>query len=67
MTKLDSSVYKKRNDLLRRSKVLQGILLDTRLSFDGYYKMKMDQEDAYQRWKFYNNMIKVLNKKEPKE
>lgn len=66
MTKLDPSVYKRRNNLLRQSKVLQGILLDTKLQFDRYYKMKMEQEDAYQRWKFYDKMIKALNKKDPK-
>lgn len=66
MTKLDPSVYKRRNELLRNSKVLQGILLDTDLQFDNYYKMKMEQEDAYQRWKFYNNVIKEFNKKDPK-
>ena len=66
MTKLDPSVYKRRNELLRNSKVLQGILLDTDLQFDRYYKMKMEQEDAYQRWKFYNNVIKAFNKKDPK-
>jgi hypothetical protein len=66
MTKLDPSVYKRRNELLRNSKVLQGILLDSDLQFDNYYKMKMEQEDAYQRWKFYNNIIKTFNKKDPK-
>ena len=66
MTKLDPSVYKRRNNLLRQSKVLRGILLDTDLQFDRYYKMKMEQEDAYQRWKFYNNVIKIFNKKDPK-
>jgi len=66
MTKLDPSVYKRRNNLLRQSKVLRGILLDTDLQFDRYYKMKMEQEDAYQRWKFYNNVIKAFNKKDPK-
>lgn len=66
MTKLDPSVYKRRNNLLRQSKVLRGILLDTSLQFDMYYKMKMDQEDAYQRWKFYDNVIKAFNKKDPK-
>lgn len=66
MTKLDPSVYKRRNELLRNSKVLQGILLDNDLQFDRYYKMKMEQEDAYQRWKFYNNVIKAFNKKDPK-
>lgn len=63
MTKLDPSVYKRRNNLLRQSKVLRGILLDTSLQFDRYYKMKMEQEDTYQRWKFYDKMIKALNKK----
>ena len=66
MTKLDPSVYKRRNNLLRQSKVLRGILLDTDLQSDRYYKMKMEQEDAYQRWKFYNNVIKAFNKKDPK-
>lgn len=67
MTKLDPSIYKRRNALLRQSKVLRGILLDARLQFDRYYKLKMEQEDAYQRWKFYNNVIKIFNKKEPTE
>lgn len=67
MIKLDSSVYMKRNKLLRQSKFLKGILLDTDLQFDKYYKMKMEQEETYQRWKFYNNVIKVFNKKEPKQ
>lgn len=67
MTKLDPSIYKKRNELLRQSKVLQGILLDGELQFDKYYKIKMQQEDAYQRWKFYNNIIKAFNKKDPKK
>lgn len=62
MTKLDPSIYKKRNELLRQSKVLQGILLDGNLYFDKYYKIKMQQEDAYQRWKFFNYMIKELTK-----
>lgn len=66
MTRLDPSIYKRRNNLLRQSKVLRGILLDTSLQFDRYYKMKMEQEDAYQRWKFYDKMIKAFNKKDPK-
>lgn len=66
MIKLDSSVYMKRNKLLRQSKFLKGILLDTDLQFDKYYKMKMEQEETYQRWKFYDTLIKLLNKKEPK-
>lgn len=66
MTKLDPSVYKRRNNLLRQSKVLRGILLDTSLQFDSYYRLKMNQEDAYKRWLFYDRMIKELNKKEPK-
>ena len=66
MIKLNPSVYKRRNELLRNSKVLRGILLDTDLEFDKYYRMRMNQEDMYQRWKFYNNIIKLANKKEPK-
>lgn len=65
MYMLKPSVYKKRNSLLRQSKTLQGILLDANLQFDRYYKLKMEQEDSYQRWKFYNNIIKAFNKKEP--
>ena len=66
MIKLNPSVYKRRNELLRQSKVLRGILLDTDLEFDKYHRMRMKQEDMYQRWKFYNNIIKLSNKKEPK-
>lgn len=66
MTKLDPSIYKKRNELLRYSKTLQGILLDTDLQFDNYYKMKMEQDMYYKKWLFYDRMIKALNKKDPK-
>lgn len=66
MTKLDPSVYKKRNDLLRRSKTLQSILLDSDLQFDRYYKLKMDQDKYYKKWLFYDKLIKLLNKKDTK-
>ena len=66
MTKLDPSVYKKRNDLLRRSKTLQSILLDSDLQFYRYYKLKMDQDKYYKKWLFYDKLIKLLNKKDTK-
>lgn len=66
MTRLDPSVYKKRNKLYRESKTLQNIALDNSLSFDEYMKIRMKQDKKYQMWKFYNTLIKLLNKKEPK-
>lgn len=66
MTKLRPSIYKRRNNLLRQSKVLQAILIDGNLQFDKYYKVKMEQEDAYKRWLFYDRMIKAFNKKDTK-
>lgn len=68
MTKLDPSVYKRRYDLLQHSIVLKDYLLNNDfIPFEKFYKMKMEQEDAYQRWKFYNNVIKAFNKKDPKK
>ena len=67
MTKLDISVYKKRNKLYRESKTLQDISLDNSLSFDKYIQIRMKQDKKYQMWKFYDTLIKLLNKKEPKE
>lgn len=67
MTKLDSSVYKKRSKLYRESQTLQDIALDNELSFDKYMQIRLDQDKKYQIWKFYNNIIKYFNKKEPKE
>lgn len=67
MTKLDSSVYKKRSKLYRESQTLQDISLDNELSFDKYMQIRIEKDKKYQMWKFYNNIIKYFNKKEPKE
>ena len=67
MTRLHPSVYKKRNKLYRESQTLQDISLDNSLSFDKYMKIRMKQDKKYQMWKFYDTLIKLLNKKEPKE
>lgn len=67
MTKLDSSVYKKRSKLYRESQTLQDISLDNELSFDKYMQIRIEKDKKYQMWKFYNNIIKYFNKKEPKQ
>ena len=67
MTRLDSSVYKKRNKLYRESSVLQDLALDSGLSFDKYIQIRMQRDKKYQMWKFYDRMIKAINKKEPKQ
>lgn len=66
MTKLDSSVYNKRNKLYNASKSLRLIALDNNLSSDAYMQIRMKQDKIYQRWKFYDNLIKTINKKDPK-
>ena len=56
MTKLDPSIYKRRNNLLRQSKVLRGILLDTSLQFEqDYYCIVCDTSfmDGMEIRKFY--------------
>lgn len=63
---LDPSVYKKRNRLLHESETLQDIALDNNLSFDKYMKIRMLKDKKYQMWKFYDNLIKTINKKDPK-
>lgn len=67
MTKLHTSVYEKRNKLYNASKTLRLLALDNNLSFDKYMKIRMKQDKIYQRWLFYDNIIKAINKKEPKE
>lgn len=67
MTKLDPSVYKKRSKLYNESQTLQDISLDNELSFDKYMQIRIEKDKKYQMWKFYNNIIKYFNKKEPKE
>lgn len=63
MTRLDQSIYKRRYDLLQQSIILKDYLLNNDyIPFEKFYKMKMQQEDAFKRWKFFNYMIKELTK-----
>lgn len=64
MTKLDPSVYKKRDKLRYQSKTLRIIYLDDNLAFDKYMQIRMDQDKVYQKWLFYDRLIKAINKKE---
>ena len=67
MTKLGPSVYKKRSKLYNESQTLQDIALDNNLSFDKYMQIRKEKDKKFQMWKFYHNVIKEFNKKEPKQ
>lgn len=66
MTKLDTSVYNKRNKLYHTSVSLRLIALDNSLSFDNYMKIRMKQDKIYKQWLFYDRLIKAINKKDTK-
>jgi hypothetical protein len=55
------SVREKRFKLLNESKLLQEALFDTEP--DKMKEAKKKQDDVYKKWKFYNNIIKEIEKK----
>ena len=64
--KIDSSIYKKRNKLYNKSKILRSIALDNKLAMDKTTQIRKQQDSAYKMWYFYDKIIKEVNKL-PKE
>lgn len=57
---MNRDIYKKRNELLRKSVGLKKSINGT-----GYKKgeeLRKEQDKAYKKWKFFDEFIKELNK-----
>lgn len=49
---------------MRRSKKLRVIKFDDKIDKDQVAVLIKEQDKVYKRWKFYNGIVKALNKKE---
>lgn len=56
----------KREDLRNRSQKLRVIKFDDKIDKDQVAVLIKEQDKVYKKWKFYNGIVKALNKKEKK-
>ena len=56
------TIYQRRTELYRKWSDLKSCMADENLSFEKWMEIKEQEDDAYNRWYFYDNYIKATNK-----